>query len=127
MQPWRIAIVDDDLLVGKSLERLLRSHGCDVCAYSSAAEFLRESDDLSFTCLILDLCMPKMSGTELYQQLRKTGQELPTILMSAHEEELRRATESLPEVQSHLHKPFDDDQLLRAVRKAVEHKDSTSL
>ena len=127
MQPCRIAVVDDDQLVRKSLERLLRSHGCDVRAYPSAPEFLQVSCDISFACLILDLCMPEMSGTELYRQLRKTGKQLPTILMSAHEEELHRATGSLPEVQEHLQKPFDDDQLLRAVRRAVEGKDSTKL
>jgi FixJ family two-component response regulator len=119
MDRWRIAIVDDDLLVRKSLERLLRSHGYEPRCYASAAEFLEQSGDNSLTCLLLDLCMPGMSGTDLYQRLRKDGHEVPTIFMSAHEDELHRASTLLPAVDDHLHKPFDDGQLLSAIRRVA--------
>jgi FixJ family two-component response regulator len=122
MDRWRIAIVDNDLLVRKSLERLLRSHGYEPRCYASAAEFLEQARDNSLTCLLLDLRMPGMSGTELYQRLRKDGHEVPTIFMSAHEDELHRASALLPAAHDHLHKPFDDDQLLSAIRRVVGGK-----
>jgi CheY-like chemotaxis protein len=74
-------VVDDDPLVRTALERLLRSFGYDA----SAAEFLGASRQSQFACLILDICMPKMSGVQLYQRLTEDAALLPTIFMSAHD------------------------------------------
>ena len=117
MESKRIAVVDDDPLVRTALERLLRSFGYDASAYASAAEFLDASRQSQFACLILDICMPTMSGVQLYQQLTDRAALLPTIFMSAHEEQLERVEQSLPAVVRCLRKPFGDEELLDAIRE----------
>ena len=51
---WRIAVVDDDAGVRRSLTRLLRASGFDVLTFGSAEEFLTEAPT-SFRCLVLDV------------------------------------------------------------------------
>src|ERR1700724_3636720 len=75
----RIAIVDDDPWVRRSLDRLMRSAGFKTECFDSAEEFLESADDF-LGCMILDLKPPGMNGLELQPRLAEEDRKVPIIL-----------------------------------------------
>jgi len=120
-----IAVVDDDEFVRKSLGRLLRSAGYEVEAFASAEALLESLTDRRLACLILDIRMPGLNGLELYQQLAANKKQLPTIFISAHQDELVHARTAAPNAMGFLLKPFDSEDLMAAVRAAVNGNEIT--
>jgi FixJ family two-component response regulator len=111
-----IVVVDDDPAVGKALKRLLRSLQMEVRTHASVEEFLLETDPQEPDCLILDIRMPGLTGFELHARLQSLGRRIPTVFITAHDEELREAVGEEPQI---LHKPFGEKALLTAIRRAV--------
>src|SRR6266566_1082778 len=80
-----IAVVDDDASVRESLAGLAESVGYGAALFASAEEFLQSARDHdSLACLILDVRLPGISGVELYTQLTRSLQSIPTIIITAH-------------------------------------------
>lgn len=120
-----IAIVDDDPSVLKALARLLRMRSFGVMTYGSALEFLASLTREAFDCLIVDLRMPGMNGLELHRYLLGRGIEIPTIIITAHDEaDLRQRCESAG-IAGFLLKPIDDAALLAAIAKARRFRPPT--
>ena len=115
-----IAIVEDDEFFRASMRRLMRSLGYTVEAFPSVADFLASSRLKGTACLIADIHMPGMTGTELYGRLIEAGRDIPTILVTAYPDEATRARALKDGVVCYLLKPFDDHDLMDCVRKAVE-------
>ena len=119
-----VAIIDDDEFIGKSLGRLLRSAAFHFETFASAEAFLESLPDHQPDCLILDIQMPGLSGIELYRQLADQDKGLPTIFISAHQEQLARARNEAPGEAGYLLKPFDSDELIAAVQMAFNGNQS---
>ena len=114
-----IAVVDDDEDIRKALPRLLRSEGFEAVAFASAEDYLASMSEFSVACLLLDVRLPGLSGIELHQRLTDEKHDVPTIIMSAHENELSHARSTARDLVDCLRKPFDVDQLLGAIQKAL--------
>lgn len=115
-----LSVVDDDESVRESLPDLLREFGFTARAFSSAPEFL-SSDSVNETrCLILDVAMPGMTGFELQQELRRRGQLIPIIFITAQKDESIRKQAFDQGAVRFLHKPFSDRALLDAVNAALQ-------
>jgi FixJ family two-component response regulator len=116
-----IAVVDDDISVRKSLDRLIRSARMDVKVYSSAEEFLNAEHSPKADCLILDIRLPGMSGLELHRHLLARKFNVPVIFITAHgsDEQARSEAESVWTV-AYFIKPFNGDELLDAVDMALK-------
>jgi FixJ family two-component response regulator len=113
-----ISIIDDDEAIRRSLDDLIRSAGLRARVFSSA-----ESNQMSeIDCLILDLCLPGMSGLELQRQLAEGNLDLPIILMTAHErgDQRRKAVEA--GAVAFLNKPFEEADLLNAIDRALKDR-----
>ena len=82
-RPFKVAIVDDDSSMRRSLERLLSVHGFLVQSFSSAEAFLAASHEGQVDCLVLDIHLPGMSGIELRSQLDGSGQLVPVVFITA--------------------------------------------
>ena len=82
----RVAIVDDDASVRKALSLLLDAFSFEADTYGSAAEFLQSLPAVIPECLIVDLQMPEMTGLELQRHLVRDGFNIPTIVITAHDE-----------------------------------------
>jgi len=115
-----ITIVEDDEFFRESMRRLVRSLGYTVEAFPSAADFLASRRFDETACLIADIHMPGMTGVELYARLIEAGQEIPTILVTAYPDEGTQARVLKDGIVCYLLKPFDDNDLMDCVRKAVE-------
>src|SRR5687767_7187241 len=110
-RPMQVAVVDDDTGVRGALSRLLRVSGCQVRTFASAEEFLVSGRPADFDCLILDVYLGGMSGSDLRGQLTAVGQAPPMVLMTAHEDAAITAMLRRSEDVICLRKPFDDSAL----------------
>lgn len=114
-----VSVVDDDESVRESLPDLLRQCGFASEAFSSAEEFLG-SDTLSQTsCLLLDIAMPGMSGTEVQQELIRLRQTIPIVFITASGDRTLRPRLLARGAVECLFKPFSEAALLEAVRAAL--------
>jgi FixJ family two-component response regulator len=113
-----IAIVDDDESVRESTEALVRSLGYATRTFASAEEFL-ESDLNDTSCLILDVQMKGLSGTELQERLIAADRRTPVIFITAYEDERTRDKAFAHGAIGFLRKPVDDDSLIKHIDSAI--------
>lgn len=117
--PLLVSVVDDDESVRESLPDLLREFGFQVCAFSSAEDFLA-SDALQRTrCLILDVSMPGMSGPQLQKELSLRAIAVPIIFITAHSDAATRPRLIAQGAVDCLLKPFSEAELLKALSAAL--------
>jgi FixJ family two-component response regulator len=115
-----VAVVDDDESVRESLPALLEALGFSTQACSTAAEFLASEALERTNCLVLDVAMPGMSGPELQEELTRRGYAIPIVFITAHIDELMRQRLLERGAVACLYKPCSVDDLLQAVRAALE-------
>jgi FixJ family two-component response regulator len=117
-----VHVVDDDKLVREGLSRLLRSEGYDVLIYASATAFMEQRSDLAEpTCVVLDVMMPGMTGLELQDELRNLQSKVPVIFVSGQGSIPITVRALQGGATTFLEKPLDPDDLLEAVKAAVDH------
>jgi FixJ family two-component response regulator len=121
-----IAIVDDDPSVLKALARLLGTRALKAKTYQSARLFLASLADGPPDCLILDLQMPEMTGSELQQDLARKGIRIPTIIITAHDETGMRERCKAAGAIAFLPKPIQDTSLFAAIEAACRFKGECS-
>jgi FixJ family two-component response regulator len=118
-----VSVVDDDISVRRSLSRLIKSARLDVNVFASAEEFLRSDQLRKADCLILDVRLPGMSGTELHRQLLAQSFNVPVIFITAHgSDDDARLQAASDWTVAYLIKPFNADELLDAVDVALKWK-----
>lgn len=126
MQPFAktdsptVFIVDDEAPVRKALSRLLRAAGFAVAAFASPGEFLAQHDLHKPGCLVLDLMMPGFDGMELQRALAGKGSVLPIIFLTGHGDVPQSVQAMKRGALDFLTKPVNDEQLLAAIRVAIE-------
>jgi FixJ family two-component response regulator len=114
-----VAIVDDDELFRRSIERLVRSAGFAVEAFGSAEDFLERGDLDQTACAILDMKLPGMNGLDLQQRLIARPTPMPIVFVSAHEEAMTLANAMRAGAIAFLKKPFDNNALLDALNRSI--------
>lgn len=115
-----VFVVDDDLAVRTSLARLLRSARLEVATFGSAQEFLNGHDPRAPGCLLLDVSMPGLNGLELQEALRVNGSAIPIVFLTGHSDVPSSVQAMKHGALDFLTKPVHDDDLLAAVRAAIE-------
>jgi FixJ family two-component response regulator len=115
-----VRVVDDDAAVLRSLDRLLRSAGFAVRTFTSPREFLQQDDGGAPGCVVLDVSMPAMDGLQLQQALARSGKSCPVIFITGHGDVPTSVSAMKGGAIDFLLKPFDPQQLLAAVRAAIE-------
>ena len=117
-----LSVVDDDEMLRESLPELLREFGFAARAFSSGQEFLSSSYVDETRCLILDVAMPGMSGLDLQKELKRRGQAIPIIFINDQKDEDIRKQALRQGAVKFLYKPFNDSDLLEAVKAALDGK-----
>jgi FixJ family two-component response regulator len=115
-----VFVVDDYTPVRNAISRLLRSAGFVVGAFASADAFLAQYDSEAWGCLVLDVAMPAVSGLELQNTLAQAGSLLPIIFLTAHGSIPKSVQAMKHGASDFLIKPINDEDLLAAVRVAIE-------
>jgi FixJ family two-component response regulator len=115
-----IAVVDDDPSVRLSLQRLIRSMGWRAETFASAREFLERERSDGPSCLVLDLQLPGLSGLDLQKQMAEAGLETPIVFLTGHGDIPASVKAMKAGATEFLTKPVDDQDLLKAIREAVE-------
>jgi FixJ family two-component response regulator len=114
-----VSIVDDDESIRESLPDLLKQFDIAARAFSSAEEFLA-SDCIDQTrCLILDVCMPGMTGPDLQTELKRRRQAISIIFITADRDTSVRQRLIAQGAVECLFKPFSDTALLEALHAAL--------
>jgi FixJ family two-component response regulator len=115
-----VFIVDDDLSVRRSTDRLIRSAGLKVQTFTSAREFLASPRPEGPACLVLDVRMPGLSGMELQRELAQSGIHIPIVFITGHGDIPMSVRAMKAGAVEFLTKPFRSRSLLEAVRAAIE-------
>jgi len=115
-----VFVVDDDVSVLKSMERLLRSMGLKSETFASAEEFLARERYTGAGCLVLDIRMPGLTGVDLQEQLMKAEYSMPIIFITGHGDIPLSVSSMKKGAVDFLPKPVNDQDLLEAVTRAVE-------
>jgi len=115
-----IAIVDDDLSAREGLSSLIRSAGMQVETFASAPEFLGRPAAETPSCLVLDLQLPGLSGLDLQKQMADSGLEIPIVFLTGHGDIPASVKAMKAGAVEFLTKPFDEEELLRAIQEAIE-------
>jgi len=115
-----VFVVDDYAPVRSAVSRLLRAAGFAVAAFASAERFLAQYDPHAPGCLVLDLDMPAVNGFELQRILARKRSVLPIIFLTGHGDIPKSVQAMKRGAIDFLTKPVNDENLLAAVRAAIE-------
>jgi FixJ family two-component response regulator len=116
-----ICIVDDDEAIRESLRLLLFANGCNSVAYESADAFLADANPPAFDCMLLDIRMPGTDGLELFRILNRRHLACPVIFITGHGDIPLAVSAIKQGAFDFLTKPFQEGELMRTVRAALEH------
>jgi FixJ family two-component response regulator len=115
-----VFIIDDDASVRLAIQGLLKSVGLRSQGFANPREFLsiRVSDGPS--CLVLDVRLPGLSGLDFQRQLAEAGVQIPIIFITGHGDIPMSVKAMKSGAVEFLTKPFRDEDLLDAIRQALE-------
>jgi CheY-like chemotaxis protein len=114
-----ILVVDDDPIVRNVVREHLRRNGYTVIETASGEEALEAVSKQHIDAVLLDLCMPGMSGWETLERLKKNQQtaEIPVVVLSVLSPATR--TPDVPTTQGWVQKPFHETLLLTEISRAL--------
>ena len=114
-----VAIVEDDESARRSLARLLRAAGMQPITYASAEEFLADTRQPRFACLVLDVQLLGMSGLDLQRQLAAEGVATPVLFITAHDDPRAREEAMAGGCVGFFRKTDAGSDLLDAIRRVA--------
>jgi FixJ family two-component response regulator len=114
-----VFVVEDEKLVRRALERLIRAAGFAVRTFASAQDFLRHERPDAPACLVLDVRLPDLSGMDLQQELIRTGDEMPIVFITGHGDIPMTVRAMKAGAVEFLTKPFRDQDLLGAIEHGI--------
>jgi FixJ family two-component response regulator len=104
----------------EALANLITSVSLRVECFASSTEFLRRDRSEGPSCLVLDVRLPGLSGLELQRRLARAQPPIPIIFISAHGDISMAVHAMKAGAVEFLPKPFRDEELLDAIRQALE-------
>ncbi len=114
-----VFVVDDDQAMRDSLRWLIESVGLAVECHDSAESFLESYYPGRAGCLLLDVRMPGMSGLELQEYLNKHEIDIPVVVITGHGDVPMSVRAMKQGAIDFIEKPFNDELLLEAIRRAL--------
>jgi FixJ family two-component response regulator len=120
-----VYVVDDDDDVRAAIAGLLRSEGLRTATFATPRQFLDSRPPDGPSCLVLDLQLPEMDGLAVQRELVAAGVSTPIIFITAHGDIPTAVTAMKSGAVEFLRKPFDDEELLRAIDQALERDVAT--
>ncbi len=100
--------------------RLLRSVGYEVAAFATAEDFLAQREGRVTGCVVLDVAMPGLNGLDVQHALAERGHDVPVIFLTGHADVPICISAMKHGAFDFITKPFDDNELLEAIERALE-------
>jgi len=122
-----VYVVDDDPSAREGVASLIRSAGLTAKAFTSAEEFLAAPRPKIPSCLVLDVSLPGASGLDLQQELAKSDAQIPIIFLTGHGDIPMTVRALKAGAATFLTKPFDDEELLKAIRQCITSNEEERL
>jgi FixJ family two-component response regulator len=119
-----VFVVDDDVSVRESLEMLIANEGWRPELFASAQEFLSRPTLTTPGCVILDVNLPDLDGLAVQERLALTRSHMPIIFITGFGDVPMTVKAMKAGAVEVLTKPYDDDQLLTAIRRALDQSRS---
>jgi FixJ family two-component response regulator len=121
-----VCLVDDDPFVLRSTGALLASDGFNVCRFDNGEDFIAYVASHEVPVVVLDIWMKGMNGLEVLARLCAISPQTHVIVITGHEDAAARITAMQIGTVAFFIKPFDDEQFLEAVHRALGHAPKSS-
>jgi FixJ family two-component response regulator len=115
-----VFVIDDDDLVRKAIQGMLKSVGLRSETFGTPQEFLRGKRSDGPSCLILDVRLPGVNGLEFQRELADAGVRIPVIFITGHGDIPMSVKAMKSGAVEFLTKPFRDQDLLDAINLALD-------
>ena len=115
-----IFIVDDDYDMREALSSILRKEGYRTAAFADGISFVRLARDQTPACVLLDLCMPDLSGLEVLKEIDARNYPAPILMISAQEDVLNVVQAMRNGAFDYLEKRLDANAIVTRVVDAIE-------
>src|SRR5437867_12643163 len=120
-----VFVVDDDAGVRASIQGLLKSASLRSESFETAEEFLRSKRPDGPSCLVLDVSLPGVNGLDFQRELADSGVQIPIIFITGHGDIPMTVKAMKSGAIEFLTKPFQDQDLLDAIRQALDRDRAT--
>lgn len=122
MEPIRILIVDDEILLRKALEGVLTSQGYSVKSCETGEKALTLIEREFFDLALVDVKLPDLNGLELLKEIKKISPETGVIIITAYAE-VKSAVQAIKDgAFDYLSKPFQEEELLITIEKFLKYR-----
>jgi FixJ family two-component response regulator len=115
-----VFVIDDDADIREGLRALLESVSLDCEAFASTSDFLQHKRPDTVSCLVLDVRLPGMSGLDFQQELAREGVGIPIVFLTGHGDIPMTVRAIKSGAVGFLTKPVREQDLLDAIRTALE-------
>jgi len=115
-----VFIIDDDRSMRQAIQDLVESVGLRAESFATGEEFLNKKRPSDPSCLVLDVRLPQMSGLDFQRRLNEMGIHIPIVFITAHGDVQMSVRAMKLGAVEFLSKPYRDQELLDAVRQAIE-------
>jgi DNA-binding response OmpR family regulator len=118
---WRrILVVDDERFFREAIQEVLSNAGLECILAADGSEALETAEEPSIGAVVLDVRLPGMDGLEVLRRLREKRPTLPVIMLSAHQDQAYVLDALRQGAADYLAKPLHEEELVLAVRRALE-------
>ena len=114
-------LIEDDAAVRASIVAVLESWGFAVEAFTDGESYLAATGERP-VCILLDVRLPGIDGLAVLNELRRSGRQVPVIMISAHGDVALAVKAIQCGAQDFVEKPFDDADLVNRIRAAIAHR-----
>jgi len=116
----RVFVIDDDAAMRAAIQGLLKSAGLRSESFGTAEEFLLSKRSDGPSCLVLDVSLPGVNGLDFQRELADAGVHIPIIFITGHGDIPMTVRAMKSGAVEFLTKPFHDQDLLDAIRQALD-------
>ena len=116
----QIYLVDDDPSIRHALTWLLDAAGIKLVTFASAAAFLDAVDTMQPGCVLLDICMPEMSGVELQERLLQQEHVMSIVFLTGQADVPTTSKVFKNGAFDLLEKPVDAEHLIEVIKNALQ-------
>lgn len=118
----KILIIDDNESLRYTLENVLEEHGFSAKSVEDGLQAIEEIRTKNYDLVICDMKMPKMDGMQILTEIKSFDPDMPFIILTAFGD-IKNAVEAIKQgANDYLTKPFDNEDMVITIRKALEMK-----